>query len=106
MAELGPSQPGASVEAVREDDVVVFRLTGTLDVVSSPAVSAAIGEALAVPAERAIFDLSDLTFMDSSGIAVLLTAAQRLRVQVRRPSPIIRQVIELTGLGEALPIAE
>ena len=45
--------------------------------------------------------------MDSSGIAVLLEAAQQAdSVVIRRPSNAVRRVIETTGLSEVLPIGE
>jgi anti-anti-sigma factor len=50
-------------------------------------------------------DASGLTFMDSSGIVLLVSATQRVQeVQVRDPSPIVRRLIELTGLSKVLRI--
>jgi anti-anti-sigma factor len=52
-----------------------------------------------------IFDLSRLRFMDSAGIAVLIGAAAKVKaVHLRDPSPIVRRVIEVTGLSDVLPI--
>ncbi|MGH9120727.1 MAG: STAS domain-containing protein [Acidimicrobiales bacterium] len=43
--------------------------------------------------------------MDSSGLALLLSVAnQGVRVQLRDPSPAVRQVVELTGLADMLVI--
>ena len=50
-----------------------------------------------------MFELSGLTFMDSSGIGLLLTiAAQVDEVEVRNPSVTVRRVIELSGLASTL----
>lgn len=52
-----------------------------------------------------MIDMSDLTFMDSSGLAVLLSAVNRGCVlTLRRPTAIIRDLIAATGLGEVLPL--
>ena len=54
-----------------------------------------------------VLDLSGLTFMDSSGIAVMLRAQQMLRrsgaeLTVTSPPEQARRVIELAGLGSIL----
>ena len=52
-----------------------------------------------------VFDMTDLTFMDSSGLTVLLTAVSTGHaVRVRRPTNVIRRIIATTGLSEILPI--
>ena len=46
-----------------------------------------------------------LEFMDSSGIAMLLRAVGGAgSVEVRNPSPVVRRIIECTGLTEILRI--
>jgi anti-anti-sigma factor len=55
--------------------------------------------------ERLIFDLSGLRFLDSAGIAVLIGAAAMVNaVHLRDPSPIVRRVVEVTGLSDVLLI--
>ena len=51
------------------------------------------------------FDLSALEFMDSSGIALLLrVAAKTQTVRLLQPSPLVRRLIEATGLSDVLQI--
>jgi anti-anti-sigma factor len=58
---------------------------------------------LAADDDRIAFDVGELEFMDSSGIALLVSAArQARRVELRHPTPIVRRLIELTGLTELL----
>lgn len=52
-----------------------------------------------------VVDLAELTFIDSSGIAELLrvskTAEERgQQFQLRRPTPAVHRVLEITGLLE------
>jgi anti-anti-sigma factor len=107
----GPA--GLAGAQVRVDDIssgdglLVLAITGELDVSSVPAARIAVDEALERQPERVIFDLSALSFMDSSGIALLLRVAQRIPlVQLRSPSPIVRRIIEISGLSGTLPITE
>ena len=49
-----------------------------------------------------VIDLSELTFMDSSGISVIVRAKNELGdgVVLARPQPNVRKVFEITGLGD------
>jgi anti-sigma B factor antagonist len=91
---------------VREENgTPVVYLSGELDLTSARQFSTAIDAALGSHPGRLILDASGLTFMDSSGIVLLVSATQRVQeVQVRDPSPIVRRLIELTGLSNVLRI--
>lgn len=106
MADLDPAGEAGYVASVREENgTPVVWLSGELDLTSSARFAAAIDAALGSDPDRLILDASRLTFMDSSGIVLLISAAQRVQeVQVRDPSPIVRRLIELTGLTKVLRI--
>lgn len=106
MADLDPADQAVTVASVREENgTPVVWLSGELDLTSAGQFSTAIDAALGGDPDRLILDASGLTFMDSSGIVLLITAAQRVQeVQVRDPSPIVRRLIELTGLTKVLRI--
>jgi anti-anti-sigma factor len=106
MADLDPADQAAAVASVREEDgIPVVYLSGELDLTSAGQFSTAIDEALGSHPGRLILDASGLSFMDSSGIVLLVSATQRVQeVQVRDPSPIVRRLIELTGLTQVLRI--
>ena len=81
----------------------VIRLSGELDMVSVERVRSVVEGALTAEDDRLAFDVSELEFMDSSGIALLVSAARTARqVELRHPTPIVRRLIELTGLTELL----
>jgi anti-anti-sigma factor len=83
----------------------VVSVSGDLDISNAGSLQAAVAAVTAQRPERLIFDLSDLRFMDSAGIAVLIGAAGKVNaVQLRGPSPVVRRVIELTGLSGVLQI--
>jgi anti-sigma B factor antagonist len=55
-------------------------------------------------------DLANLSFIDSTGLSVLITALKRIRQQggditLRSPTPGTRKVLEITGLTEVFAIS-
>jgi anti-anti-sigma factor len=58
-----------------------------------------------------VLDLSDLAFLDSTGLRLMITADARAREEGRqlavvRPNDMIRRVLRLTRLDERLNIVE
>jgi anti-anti-sigma factor len=107
MGELGGEGAAKVVIDTRIDPtgVPLVTLAGELDSSNAASLEAAISSITAEQPERLIFDLSGLRFMDSAGIAVLIDAAAKVdAVHLRDPSPVVRRVIELTGLSGLLPI--
>jgi anti-sigma B factor antagonist len=82
--------------------VPVISLRGELDLGCVERARAGIEPFLTPDTERVVFDLGALKFMDSSGIALLVEVANRVpAVEVRDPTPIVRRVLEVTGLAES-----
>jgi anti-anti-sigma factor len=58
-----------------------------------------------------IVDLAEVTFMDSAGVATLLSLAELVRAadgefHLRRPPATVGRLLEITGLTDALPVAD
>ncbi len=108
MAELDPAgSASAWLEAQDEDGTLVLRIFGELDVTSADDVRSNLDAALGSETERVVFDLGGLEFMDSSGIALLLSVTGKVReVQVVNPPAIIRRLLELTGLAETFRMSQ
>lgn len=84
---------------------VVIMLSGEIDLSNIDVLFDKIEPVVAKRAQPVVFDLRELTFMDSSGIALLLRiAAHAQSVRVRKPSALVRRMIEATGLSDVLPI--
>jgi anti-anti-sigma factor len=93
---------------VHGDGVTVVELTGEIDVDTAPRMRAALDAALrtGVPV---VIDMDGVTFMDSTGIAVLVSVNLRaIRIGtpvVLRAVPVrIRNLLGLLGLDEILTI--
>jgi anti-sigma B factor antagonist len=87
----------------------VHRLTpiGELDIASAPVLERAIESARTASATTVIVvDLTDLAFIDSSGIAALMRANESCagRLRVVNGSPAVQRLFELTGVREVLPV--
>lgn len=108
MADLDPSAHNAlTVDVRRDDGTVVIRLCGDLDLAGFDEARAAIDAALGSQPRRVILDTTALDYMDSSGIVLLVQVARAAQqVQVRNPRPIVRRLIELTGLSGMLQITD
>jgi anti-anti-sigma factor len=102
---------GAScyLELERSDGVARLVLVGELDVSCEERFLAALYEAIDDSPKNVAIDLRSLTFIDSTGIALLLKANGIARAHgadmhvVRSPADIVRAVFEATGVGKLLP---
>jgi anti-anti-sigma factor len=93
----------AAITASRDDGALVVRLTGELDMSTVPAIETQLVTAVSGAPAPITFDLSELDFMDSSGIAMMLRVVEKTGpVSVREPSRTVRQAIEATGLQDVL----
>jgi anti-sigma B factor antagonist len=83
--------------------VPIVTLSGELDSSNADSLEPTLASITARHPERLIFDLSGLRFIDSAGIALLIGAASKVdAVHLRNPSPIVRRVVEITGLSDVL----
>jgi anti-anti-sigma factor len=79
----------------------VIHLAGELDLASVEATKSGMEPYLASGPERVTFDLEKLTFMDSSGIALLVQVANNVgEVTLIHVPPIVYRVLEASGLLE------
>ena len=98
----GYRPPRFEVASAHADGAVVLRLIGELDLVSEPVLADAIaqgdGKALRI-------DLSELAFMDSTGLRALLSLQrEHADVKLRGPlQPAVQRLLELTQTLQILP---
>jgi anti-sigma B factor antagonist len=82
-----------------------YALVGELDLASAPALVAAVEPAIEGGAEQLVFDLEELSFIDSTGISALITISGRLGergLRVVRPQPSVARILRLVR-AEAFP---
>lgn len=100
---------GFHVAGERVEATVVLHLHGELDMATTPTFDQALTTALSNGATDLVVDLSCLTFMDSTGISMLLSAVQRADeagkgFRVRSPNRPVRKALRLTGVEHILSL--
>lgn len=91
------------VEVGEDGGETVFTLRGELDPHTAPDLRTEIDAVLASGRARLVLDLAGLTFVDSSGLRVIISAhkdaAERGgRLVLRAPSQTTRRLLDITGL--------
>lgn len=99
-------QPVLGVET--RDDAVVVRLGGELDLYNASAVRDALFEAAVTAPARLVVDLSEVEFIDSTALGVLIEARTRLPNRrgflLASPQLGTRRALEVSGIDRHLPV--
>jgi len=86
---------------------LLVRLRGELDLASLPDVQPELDRLLGLPEQSVSIDVAELTFLDSTGVAVLIRIANHFHpAEVLHAAPVVRRVIQALGLGPHLGLAE
>ena len=90
--------------------MTVVVLTGELDIAAEADAMAALGEAIGHGGVL-VADLRELSFLDSTGVRVLLTADLRARKRgvrfgVARGDGMVRRLLEVTRIEERFPVVD
>jgi anti-sigma B factor antagonist len=92
-----------------EGDVAVVSALGEVDVFSAPGLDAELDAQIAAGNARLVVDLSEVVFLDSTGLGVLVKALKHAReadgwLHLVVTSDRIRKIFEITGLDASIPI--
>lgn len=101
------STPALTVH--HDDGVPVISVTGDVDMATDNAISAEIGDQLAMRPRALIIDLTEVTFLGLAGVTLLVAAAamaQRsgVRLAVVASRRAVLRVLELTGVNQLLDL--
>lgn len=100
-----------SIEITSEErgSIMIFRLRGSLDLATSPSVRAALVEGATGDQHEIVVDLTQIEFIDSTGLGALIGAHRRALEQggsvrlVVNDGPIAR-LLNITGLIRIFPV--
>ncbi|HEX5692195.1 MAG TPA: STAS domain-containing protein [Roseiflexaceae bacterium] len=92
---------------LRIDGVSIIQPQGRLDLLTAPAIKKQISTAIADGYMHLLIDLAGVTFMDSSGLGVLLGSLKAARLaggdlKIARATEQARVILELTTLNRIL----
>ena len=98
-----------TVSAGEERSTVTLR--GELDMSGVDRAREAIEQAESGGGSLLVLDLSELDFLDSTGLEVILRAARRAhdegrRLIVQRPSRYVMRLLEMTAIAQSLDIVQ
>jgi anti-anti-sigma factor len=106
MADLDPQPPApVTFDVIRQEDGngTVLRIGGELDLSNVEPVQAAVDAVIGPNPDRLVVDARDLTFADSSALALLVGWASVVtQLEIHDPPPMLRAVIESMGLAQTL----
>jgi anti-sigma B factor antagonist len=93
----------------RHRDTVTVAVTGEVDTASGRLLREHLAALCEDRPATLVLDLSGVTFLDSSGVALLLSLWRTCRrdgveLLLARVSPVARRVLEVCGVAEQLPL--
>ncbi|MBR1778718.1 MAG: STAS domain-containing protein [Alphaproteobacteria bacterium] len=96
------------IQRTQENGITVLKVIGQLRSPTAPSLEAAINSILETE-NSLILDFSELDFLASSGIRVILSTMKKIKTQfgslvVRNCNKVVMDVFEMTGLREILNI--
>ncbi|MCU1497688.1 MAG: spoIIAA [Acidimicrobiales bacterium] len=98
--------PRLKIEVEADRPHVVFRLVGEVDMETSVMLARVVSEAIDTGAPKILLDCEGLTYLDSTGIGVLVQAWNQMKDRATMPvvvsnlQPAIRRVLDVCGVSE------
>jgi anti-sigma B factor antagonist len=98
-----------NIQTERDGDVMVLTASGEIDLSVAEDFGDELRRALSSGALSVVLDLQQVSFLDSTGLGVLLAAVEESstnghKLRIMRPlSPAVEQMLEVTGLIDSLP---
>jgi anti-sigma B factor antagonist len=96
------------LELTSADVGSLISVQGEIDMATAPQLRDMLEQVIEAGSQRIVLDCRALTFLDSSGIGVLVAARNRLgddgEIVLDSPPPHVRKVLELTGVASHLSV--
>ena len=102
------SDPGFSVVSERRDSDWRIVVCGELDIATVAVLERGLLAAEQTDADTIVLELSRLSFIDSTGLKLLLDATERSagadRLRIIAGAPALERLLDIVGLRERLPL--
>ncbi len=97
------------VSETRKLDLPVLAVRGDVDIATKDALQSSLDAMVEAPDRVLVVDLSEVTFIDSTGLGVLVTTLTRCReagkdLHLVTESPRVLQLLSITGLDETFSV--
>ena len=95
-----------TINVDRDFEFVTLGITGRLDTTTAPNLEATVNE-LSEDVKELVFDMSELEYISSAGIRVLLGAYKKMNsnmgiMRIEKAGEMVREVFEMTGLTQMI----
>ena len=95
-----------TINVERDFELVTLEITGILDTTTAPNLEITINE-LSEDVKELVFDMSEIEYISSAGIRVLLGAYKKMNsnqgtMRIEKANGIVRKVFDMTGLSQML----
>ncbi len=99
------------IDDTQEGPRTILAVSGEVDLATAPNLRQRVVQAIDDGARQVVVDLSDVGFMDSTGLGVLIGGLKRLRQRdgnlvVVSPSEPVAKILEVTGLMDVLGVVD
>ncbi len=95
------------IETVKRDDALIILVSGEIDLSTGAQLDAALTRAKAEAAARIVVDLERVTFMDATGLGILVRHSSSdvgdSRIRLTPGPPQVQRLFELSGMRAHLP---
>jgi len=99
---------GLSIAVERHGDALVVRVSGELDLLTTPRLDRAAERALRGRPPVLVLDLTNVTFLGSAGMASLVAvrraAGDEVAIRLATANPVVLRALEVVGLAEEFPL--
>ena len=101
---------GDALDVRTEDGVVIARLIGEIDLSNARPIGSLVAGAVPNDAAGVVLDLTDTTYLDSSGVHLVFDLAERLSSRQQRlalavpDGARIRRVLDLVNMKASVPV--
>jgi anti-anti-sigma factor len=97
------------ITSAKKGNILILKPIGRLDGDNSPAVEERFAKEIDGGENRLILDLSEVTFMSSQGLRVILTAAKRAEIAegklvVCAAQPAVENTLNITGVRQLIKV--
>jgi anti-anti-sigma factor len=100
----------ANLDVASRDGILIVSVAGEIDLSNADEIRDRVVDAIGTGHDRVALDLTGTTYLDSTGVRLLFDLAARMQARRRRLAlvvtdrAIVRRVIVLTKLDEAVPV--
>ena len=101
---------GDALDVRTEEGVVIARLIGEIDLSNARPIGSLVAGAVSNDAAGVVLDLTDTTYLDSSGVHLVFDLAERLSSRQQRlalavpDGSRIRRVLDLVNMKASVPV--